>query len=328
VTLRLSERYRKRIEDGLDRAIRRGDRYGSILRYHVGLEDERGAPQRAMGKLLRPSLVLFVAEELGADPAAALPAAVGIELVHNFSLIHDDIQDRDRTRRGRPTVWSLHGEAQAINAGDLMFALAIGESLRSGPEAARLLVDASTEMIEGQFLDLGNEGCEISIEEYRRMIDRKTGALLRCALRLGARIAGASSDIDAALLRAGLALGRAFQVRDDLLGVWGDEEVTGKPEGSDIRRKKNAYPIVAAIAIADGGTRARLAAIYRRESLNDDDVAETISLFDRLDVRASGEREIDEQLAEAHDVLAEVPLSERGREELSELIGYLARRNA
>jgi len=146
---RILTRFRKEIITGLEEALAGGGPLAATLRYHVGLEDETGRRTENLGKLLRPSLVLFTASELGADPGAALPAAVGLELVHNFSLIHDDIQDGDRMRRGRPTVWALHGMAQGINAGDLMEAIAVRTALSAGPAAADALLSATIETSAG-----------------------------------------------------------------------------------------------------------------------------------------------------------------------------------
>ena len=150
-TPRILTEFRELIVSGLEEALAGDSLLYPVLRYHVGLEDETGARTENLGKLLRPSLVLFTAAELGADAGDALPAAVGIELIHNFSLIHDDIQDGDRLRRGRPTVWALHGTAQGINAGDLMETLAIRQALSAGPRIAEALVAATIfDMLDGR----------------------------------------------------------------------------------------------------------------------------------------------------------------------------------
>jgi len=323
---RLLSRYRALISEGLSKTLRGESSLHAILRYHVGLEDSQGEPLQGVGKLLRPSLVLFVAEELGEDPEKALPGALSIELVHNFSLIHDDIEDRDLTRRGRPTVWSLYGVAQGINAGDLMQAMAMSRALTTGKAEASALAEAITEMIEGQGLDLEFEQEEIGIARYLEMVDKKTGSLIRCAFRLGALLAGASPMLEQTLIAVGQELGRAFQIRDDLLGIWGDKAQTGKPQGSDIRRKKKTLPIAVALAHAMGEEYTLLRQIYGKEEVTNTDVGRVIAVLEKLGVKDVGEKMVTDHLSRANERLRNVPLSARGKEEMDELIDYLARR--
>ncbi len=322
----LLARKRSLVLDGLRDALAGSSSLSRIVRQHVGIEDERGAPADGAGKLLRPSLVLFVAEELGARRDAALPAAVALELVHNFSLVHDDIQDRDRTRRGRPTLWAAHGEAEAINAGDLLHAVAAREAARCGTDAAACLAEATIDMIEGQSLDLSYEGRFVSIDEYVAMIDRKTGALVRCALELGGLVAGADREIRGALRELGVALGRAFQIRDDILGIWGDGTVVGKPQGSDVRRRKKSFPAVYASAHAGATDGRKLETIYSGEPVKEDDVAWVTGLMERVGAPGAAAAAVREHLAAAARTLDQVPLSPRGRTEIDDLIDYLAGR--
>lgn len=296
------------------------------LRVHVGLEDDEGRSIDGMGKLLRPSLVLFVAEELGVSASAALPAAIGLELVHNFSLVHDDIQDQDRTRRGRATVWARHGVAEAINAGDLMHALSISVALRAGGEAAATLAAATAEMIEGQSLDLAFERRTAYVDEYLDMVDKKTGALLRCAFELGGIVAGAGAEIRGRLRSLGRAVGRAFQIQDDLLGVWGDGDVVGKPHGSDVRRRKKSYPVAASFSRAAAADRTRLESVYAKEPVPERDVHWVIETMERLGVRDDGAAAVRGYLAEAEAGLEALPLSAEGKGEARALLGYLAGR--
>jgi geranylgeranyl diphosphate synthase type I len=319
-------RYAPLIEEGLLAALQGDSLLYAILRYHVGLEDEQGAPAKALGKLLRPSLVLFTAEELGGDIEQSLPAAIGLELVHNFSLIHDDIQDHDEVRRGRPTVWSRYGIAQAINAGDLMQALAVAQAARAGQEIVTVLVEATVMMIEGQSLDIAFEERGADVSSYLEMIDKKTGALICSSLHLGGLLAGAPTNIIEGLVAMGRDLGRAFQIRDDLLGIWGDGTVTGKPQGSDIRRRKKSLPVTMALAGARSGERDLLEEIYSKEDIDNDDVTRVIAVLERLGVRQDCEEQVNAHLERATAQLATLPFSERGREEMNELIDYLARR--
>lgn len=323
---RLLLRYRALIIEGLAKTLHGESSLHAILRYHVGLEDSQGKPIEGVGKLLRPSLVLFVVEELCGDVEKALPGALSIELTHNFSLIHDDIEDRDLMRRGRPTVWSLYGVEQGINAGDLMQAMAMSQALIAGRAEARALSEATAEMIEGQGLDLEFEEEEIGISHYLEMVDKKTGALIRCAFRLGTLLAGASPILEQTLMAVGQEFGRAFQIRDDLLGIWGDGVQTGKPQGSDIRQKKKTLPIAVALAHAVGGEYAILHEIYGKEEVTDTDVGRVIAVLEKLGAKDVGEKMVTDHLSRANEKLRNVPLSARGKDEMNELIDYLARR--
>ena len=324
--------YRDELERGLDAALRASesrdeDPLYPILRYHVGLCDEKGRTDKALGKMLRPSLLLFLTRELGGKVDRALPAAVSLELVHNFSLIHDDIQDHDEIRRGRPTVWKLIGVAQAINAGDLMYSLAVKQALVSGRAAAGSIIDAATAMIEGQALDLAFEDRWVDSGSYMAMIDKKTGALIRCAFSTAGIISGASDDVLNILAALGGELGRAFQITDDLLGVWGNGDVTGKPKGSDIKRKKKSFPVALAMQRANKEERTLLERVYAQDEITDDDVAHVVTLMSSLDVRKNGEEAVDEHLKRATASLGRLPISKEGKEMMHELIAYLARRD-
>ncbi len=323
--------YRGEIEDGLARTLRGDAPLRSLLRYHIGLEDEHGMPTGATGKFLRPSLVLFVAEQLGASLETALPSALGLELIHSFSLIHDDIQDRDRIRRGRPAVWTICGIEQAINAGDLMHALAISIALEPSPSAAGGLIPATQEMIEGQCRDLEFERREVTADDYLAMIDRKTGALLRCAFELGGIAAGVNGRVRTKLTGLGRAVGRAFQIKDDLLGIWGEDDVLGKATGSDIRRRKKTLPVVLLFEHAEGDDDATLERLYGGEEAPETEIAErdvawVVGRLDDLDVRSVCEAMVQRHLGEAIDRLQELPFSVDARSQVEELIGFLARR--
>ena len=227
--------YRPILVEELRRVLAGEGPLRSVLRYHVGLEDASGAPAEALGKLIRPSVTLLVTDGLGGDPRAAVPAAAALELVREFSLIHGDVQDRDEVRRGRPTVWSQWGEAQAINAGDLMLVLALVEAGRAGDAVRERVLGATVEMIEGQALDVSIDGPATG-DEYTDLIDRKTGALFRCACELGGIVAGASPEVRERLNGIGRELGRAYQIRDDLLSQKRSHPVVttvGKANGAD-----------------------------------------------------------------------------------------------
>jgi len=321
----LLDRYRGPIESGLREALRGETALDGILRYHVGLSDE-AAGASALGKLIRPSLVLFTAEELGARIEDALPAAIGLELVHGFSLLHDDVQDRDELRRGRPAAWVRWGEAEAINAGDLMHAIALRTALRAGADAVETLAAAVCDMIEGQSLDLAFEGRFVTEAEYVGMVDRKTGALFRCAFQLGGCCAGAPDTALATLGEVGMAVGRAFQMQDDLLGIWGNGDEFGKPIGSDIRRRKKTYPVVIGYAASSGEVRARLERIYASEDVGAEDVDWIVALFERLGVRERVAEGVVAHSDEARSAIDRLPFSDDGARELLGLIERLTRR--
>jgi geranylgeranyl diphosphate synthase type I len=253
--------------------------YGQMA-YHLGWVDEQMQPATLPpGKLLRPALLLWSCA-LASDTAEseqrlsqAMPAAVAIELIHNFSLIHDDIEDHDEYRRHRRTLWSIWGAAQGINTGDGVFCLAHlalweivarGVAPHDAAQIAALLDRTALRLCEGQYLDMAAEGqATATPASYIAVIIRKTAALMRAATEIGARIgAPAQPDIAVALGEFGEALGIAFQVRDDLLGIWADSADLGKAAAGDLRRKKMSLPVIHALANAPASQRARLAAIY------------------------------------------------------------------
>ena len=315
--------YRDALRAGLAQALRGDDATRQILRYHVGLETAKGKSADALGKMLRPELVLFVAEELGVDLESAMPAAVALELIHNFSLIHDDIEDEDISRRGRATVWSLIGVAKAINAGDLMSTLALIEGVKMSTEAMVCLLDAMRDLVDGQSLDLDFESHWVTPSEYRAMIQLKTGALFRCAFELPGIVAAVPSEVIKRLASFGEELGMAFQVRDDMLGVWGDESQLGRLVGSDLRKRKKAYPLVAAHERASDIDRRFLERAMKTEPVADGDIEKILRLMDRLGIRSDGEMRMRAHLQEAVKQLPYIPFSEDGLQTLGELFESL-----
>ena len=251
--MEILDRYRTKIVSSLASIVPEAGILRQLIGYPLGAVGADGGPGPGIGgKLLRPSLVLFTCEALGGEVEKALPLAVAIELVHTFSLVHDDIVDRDRVRRGRPTAWVALGEHQAIHAGDGLLALAFRTVARAGlpgdgvARAVASLAAATVAMVEGQSLDLELEGRLAGTDLYLEMARGKTGALLGCALELGA-IAARRLDLALAHRGAGEALGVAFQVRDDWLGLWGDPSEVGKAVGADLVRGKRSFPIAWAL---------------------------------------------------------------------------------
>jgi len=226
--------------------------FRKMLTYHMGWEGE-GAGSKAQGKRLRPILVLLSCEACGGDWRSALPAAAAVELLHNFSLIHDDVEDQSDTRRGRLTVWAKWGEAHAINAGDLLFSVANAEMISlsklCGSEMAisamELFQETCIHLTAGQYLDMSYEKTNsITMADYWPMIEGKTAALLSCCAQLGAISAGASESVRQKLGEFAKYLGLAFQVQDDWLGIWGDPTVTGKSVASDLISGKKTIPVL------------------------------------------------------------------------------------
>ena len=249
----------------------------AAMRYVMGWEDEAGEPIDAAGKRIRPALCLFAAEAAGGSIADAMPGAVAVELVHNFSLVHDEVQDHDAERHHRPTLWARMGEGQAINLGDLLYSRAI-RALNDGPgdparrmRALGVLNTAIERMIRGQWDDIAFETREdVTIEDYLAMVAGKTGALLSAPLEIGAILAGAPSTVSSALGRWGMHIGAAFQAQDDFLGIWGDPGQTGKSNTNDIARRKKTLPIVHALGSPQGPVVRRA---YAKNHVDEGDVA-------------------------------------------------------
>jgi geranylgeranyl diphosphate synthase type I len=257
-------------------------------------------------------------------------------LVHNFSLIHDDIQDGDRERRHRPTVWALWGKPQAVVAGNAMRSLAdmaalelarLEVPLSKALAASHLLSQGYLAMSQGQCLDLSFEGrIEVQTDDYLWMVSHKTGALIRCAMELGALIACENPPWVEDCGACGGLLGLAFQVQDDLLGIWGDEAATGKPVGNDIRRQKKSFPIVYALEVASGRARARLLEVYSRPSPTEQDVQDVLAVLDELRVSAQGREVARLHTDKALQAICKVPLAPWARQELEQLADFICTR--
>ncbi|MHA5050972.1 family 2 encapsulin nanocompartment cargo protein polyprenyl transferase [Streptomyces sp. SD15] len=251
------ERTRASVDPELRRAI--DSLPGSMRRialYHFGWEHADGTPAAGnAGKAIRPALVLTAARALGGEHATAVRAAAAVELIHNFTLLHDDVMDRDTTRRHRPTAWTVFGDADAILAGDSLQALA-QRLLAEDPHpasaaAAARLASCVVELCAGQHADTSMEKRgpgEVTLDECLATAEAKTGALLGCACALGALYAGADDEDVEALDAFGREAGLAFQLIDDVIGIWGDPSRTGKPAGADLIARKKSLPVVAALA--------------------------------------------------------------------------------
>jgi geranylgeranyl diphosphate synthase type I len=283
-----------------------------IAGYHFGWWDRHGAEVRSSsGKAIRPTLTLLSAAVVGGSPREAVPAAVAVELAHNFSLLHDDVMDGDLTRRHRPTAWSQFGIGGAILAGDALLALALDVLAASGQPAAgpgmRMLSAAVQDLVDGQCADMDFEQRDtVGIAECQRMANGKTAALIGCACALGASFGGGQPDQVTHLRAFGEHLGLAFQHVDDLLGIWGDPAATGKPVYSDLRNRKKSLPVVYALT---SGTAAgdELAELYRRTTpLDDDELRNAAALIERAGGRAWSQEQADDLMARARFRLDEI----------------------
>jgi geranylgeranyl diphosphate synthase type I len=297
-----------------------------MCRYHLGLDGSGSS-----GKRMRPLLGLLAYASITGSHERALPGAAAVELGHNFSLVHDDIEDDDRERRHRPTLWALHGIPQAINTGDMLFSLSrvalhrltdLGFPDHTVLRLMRLYDRTCVALCEGQYLDIwmAEHDDSLSVELYFDMIGRKTAALISASIEAGAVLATEDEAVIASYRAFGWDLGVAFQLNDDLLGIWGRELATGK-EPTDVPRKKKTLPVIYAFEHATPADRDRLAALYANGSLSSDHTAEIVEILER-----SGAREYTRDQARLHRDRALAALDAAGtlerepRERLEEIV--------
>jgi geranylgeranyl diphosphate synthase type I len=282
--------YRAAVDDEMRKALdSRPIGLYQMLRYHLGWTDRDGNPASrvAGGKRLRPILCVTTCRALGGDIKQVIPAAAALELIHNFSLVHDDIEDNSKERYQRPAVWSIWGVAQAINVGDSMHTLArlllprmseLGVPVDRVLWAGRLLDEASLQLCEGQFLDmLYQERMDIGLEDYLVMARSKTGALFACAMQLGGIVSIGDTDTVDILGNCGRSFGIAYQILDDLQDMR-EGQMCG-PAATDIVEKKKTYPLVSALASGPAGARKELADIYAKQQLGQNDVERVLAIL-------------------------------------------------
>jgi geranylgeranyl diphosphate synthase type I len=292
-------------------------RFYAMQQYHLGWRDAQLMPTTAdPGKMLRPSLVLLACQAVGGRVEQALPLSAGIQLVHDFTLIHDDIQDVSATRRGRDTVWNLWGMPHGITAGDSLFALAhlavhhlstVGVPAAVVLEVLQRLDETILAVCEGQYLDCSYEGkLAITEDDYLAMILRKTATLIGAATGLGALVGGADVATVQALYAFGLNLGMAFQIQDDILGIWGDPAVTGKPAAADLYRRKVSLPIIRAVRNTEQGEA--LACLYRQETVTDADVRRMLAILASTTIRSDLEARVGHMAQATREALEVITL--------------------
>jgi geranylgeranyl diphosphate synthase type I len=303
----------------------------TVVGYHLGWLDAGGNPAELEGgKSVRAALALLSAQAAGGAAADDLPGAVAVELVHTFSLLHDDIMDGDAERHHRPAAWAVFGRARAILAGDAVLALAFQVLLDSGSahRAAALesLSDAIARLIDGQAQDLDLEGrTDVTPDQCTRMCAQKTGALLECAASIGAVLAGAGRDVVEPLRAFGGHLGLAFQAVDDLLGIWGDPAVTGKPVFGDLVRRKSSLPV--AIALQSGNGEAReLGELLARPHLDPDELAAAAGLVEACGGRDGAGVQAADQLDRALHALDAAPIDAGAQADLAGIARFVAAR--
>jgi geranylgeranyl diphosphate synthase type I len=279
-----------------------------MIRYHLGLDGSDGP----RGKRMRPLLGLLAYASIAGDHAAALPGAAAVELGHNFSLVHDDIEDGDVERRHRATLWAIHGVPQAINTGDLIFSLSrvalhrltdLGFSDAKVLRLMRLYDETCVMLCEGQYIDIATSASDepMTVELYFDMIGRKTAALISASIEAGALLATDDEAVITGYRRFGWSLGLAFQLNDDLLGIWGQEQTTGKVP-TDVARHKKTLPVLYAFENAALADRVRLAHLYAKTEPTGAEIEEIVAILERAGAqdftRAEAQRHRDACLAE------------------------------
>lgn len=331
---RLDEALLEAIDLGRRHSLRAGDDDLSlydVLAYHLGFVNARFEPERLdAGKRVRPRLCLLACAAASGQSDDAIHAAAAIELLHNFTLLHDDIQDQSPLRRHRQTVWSLWGIPQAINAGDAMFSLAhlaLNRAVDAGADPADILSlstalhQTTLRIVEGQVLDLGfEERDDVTAAEYLAMISGKTAAICRYACLAGATLAGADVRTVDAFAGFGFALGVGFQLRDDLLGVWGTQAATGKVDADDIRRRKKSLPLIVLRERATSHDRDLLRNLYAQPDLSRNDVDCVLQLMLRYEVQEVVQEQVSRWHSDALDRLAEANPADPARDRLMDLV--------
>jgi geranylgeranyl diphosphate synthase type I len=300
----------------------------NIIRYHMGwLNRDFQAEEGYKGKRLRPFLCSFICKLVGGDIEDSYPPSIALELIHNFSLIHDDIQDKDLFRRGRETVWGIWGESQGINVGDAMIFLAYKVILESSLLLERkhrllaLLNNSVLKLCKGQFLDVSfEERDSVSIDEYITMVEGKTSAMFEASAGMGV-ISSGKEELLSSLLNFGRNLGIGFQIYDDILGLWGDPKLTGKPVGSDLLQNKKTYPIILGM-----NQLPQVVPLILKEKKNKEEVEFIISEFEKTGIRNQCKERASFYISKAREIIEELAIEQKSKELLLEFTYYLEER--
>ncbi|HET6988861.1 MAG TPA: polyprenyl synthetase family protein [Kribbella sp.] len=335
ITAETLDRSRGLVAPALRLAVERLDPFTRlVVSYHLGWSDEHGRPTVANpGKTLRPALALLTAEAVTGRPEPGLPGAVAVELVHNFSLLHDDLMDRDTERRHRRTVWAVWGDATAVLAGDALLSLAHevlteGES-SDGQAAGQALAIATRELIRGQVLDLAFEHRnDVTLDECLDMAAGKTGALLGVSAAIGAILVGAPQPVVSCLSRFGTELGMAFQLVDDLLGIWGSPRVTGKPVFSDLIARKKTLPVTWSLDHGGKAGRELTGWLCRDGTPTDKELRYAAKLIERSGGRDWAIEEARDRIDLAEQALDQAGLDGVARDRLGEIARFVIERQS
>ena len=304
----------------------------TVAAYHLGLADAAGnpVPGGAGGKALRPALALLSARAAGAAPERGVVPAAAVELVHNFSLLHDDIMDGDTERRHQPTAWTVYGVGAAILAGDALLALAQDMLLETQPYgvwAARCLSAAVQRLIAGQGSDLAFERRDdVAVEECLVMAGDKTAALMACACSIGVIYVGGPASLAMSLSGFGAYAGLSFQLVDDMLGIWGAPEVTGKPVGSDLRARKKSVPVVAALTSGTAAASELAELLASPEPFSEEEVSRATELVEAAGGKEQIEAMADKELASALSCLSGSEMPEDVRAEFAAIAEFITAR--
>jgi geranylgeranyl diphosphate synthase type I len=328
--------YLDAIEDNLKQAVSRANDFGNtqlydMLAYHMGWK-VGGKGSEARGKRIRPLLLLLSCSAAGGDWKRALPGATAVELVHNFSLIHDDIEDHSPLRRGRQTLWKKWGIPQAINAGDAMFALAHLEAIRlaktvdasTGLQAVEILQRTCFHLTHGQYLDLSYESRnDLSVDDYWPMVEGKTAALISASTQLGSLAAFGDAHLCEIYRQFGRLIGLAFQVQDDLLGIWGNSSLTGKSSQSDLVTGKITLPVL--YGLSQGG---EFAGRWKQGRVHSDEVPQITHLLELSGAREFAHTQVTRLLGEALATFSQVNPAGIAAEALVSLASSLVNRQS
>ena len=355
-TPQILERARVLVEPSLRHAVERLDpQIAPLALYHFGWADEHGQPVKTSsgGKGIRSALAVLSAEAAGAPAATGVPGAVAVELIHNFSLLHDDIIDGDAERRHRPTVWAVFSQGEAIIVGDALHTLAfdvllggaaggagsaaegtavveanLDAAMATNRAAASRLASATAAMIAGQSRDMAfNERMDVTPEQCLAMEADKTGALLGYASSVGAVLASADAEVITALESYGSKLGLAFQAADDLLGIWGDPAVTGKPVGNDLRERKKSFPVVVALSQQTAASEELADILSQDAALNEAAIARATELVEQAGGKESATAAAHDYLHQALACIQTAPLAAPAVEELTHLARFVVTRD-
>lgn len=307
-----------------------------MMAYHLGWANENGDKiQLNSGKYLRATLTLLACDSVCNEFRIALPAAAAIELIHNFSLVHDDIQDGDEIRRHRPTVWKIWGKPQAINVGSAMKALSTLAVLKLSQakiapgkiiDVLKILDESCLKMIEGQYLDIDFENrTDITVKNYLEMIERKTAALIECSLQIGAVLI-LDYDKIKPFKNFGKYMGIAFQTRDDILGIWGDYKKTGKPSGNDLKRKKKSLPVVYVLSNNNRNLKREFLDIFTKDNISDDDIYKILEIFEKIKAKQFCEQTTENYYNLALKEMMNLPVKANKLKHYREIVDFLIKR--